>query len=72
MVDSDSKYNLKTHEENLIKRMNGREINGNKRNDQHIFSYNRNCALHQRDLKGNTGCVNAVEFSPDENWIVSG
>lgn len=37
-----------------------------------IFERNREKALYQRDVKGHTGCVNAIEFSSDENFIVSG
>ncbi|CAD5232070.1 unnamed protein product [Bursaphelenchus xylophilus] len=28
--------------------------------------------LYQRDVKGHTGCVNALEFSTDENYLLSG
>lgn len=28
--------------------------------------------LWQRDVKGHTGCVNALEFSKDENYLLSG
>jgi len=38
-----------------------------------IFKHAREGSpLWQRDLKGHTGCVNAVEFSPTEEFVVSG
>lgn len=49
-----------------------REIGGKSMPKLDIFAQNNNDALYQRDLKAHTGCVNAVDFSPTEEWIVSG
>ncbi|KAI1719360.1 DDB1- and CUL4-associated factor 5 [Ditylenchus destructor] len=59
----------------LIKTLRNREIRGKaRRNDIYgnIFERNREKSIYQKDLKAHTGCVNAVEFSPQEEYIVSG
>lgn len=33
---------------------------------------NRIKTLYQKDLKYHTGCVNSIEFSPEENLFASG
>lgn len=37
-----------------------------------LFALNNEKTLYQRDVKGHTGCVNAVEFNKDGNLIASG
>jgi WD40 repeat protein len=37
-----------------------------------ILEQNRTGKLYQRDVKHHTGCVNALEFSNDENFLLSG
>lgn len=37
-----------------------------------LFDRNRLKTLYQRDIKGHTGCVNAIEFSSSEEFMVSG
>lgn len=37
-----------------------------------LLKRNRIKTLFQRDLKHHTGCVNAIDFSPDENFFASG
>lgn len=62
---------------NFVKNLQNREIGyllKPKHNnfDYNIFEKNREKTLYQRDVKGHTGCINAVEFSPNENFVVSG
>lgn len=49
-----------------------REISGNPSRCADVFASSRADALYQRDLKAHTGCVNALDFSPTEEWFVSG
>jgi len=59
--------------ERILSRLKNREVFGNSLSLPNIFELNkRNSSVHQRDLKAHTGCVNAVDFSPNEEWIVSG
>ena len=47
----------------------------NKANTQKLFCRERfeKCkSLYRKDLFGHFGCVNAVEFSSDGQWLVSG
>lgn len=37
-----------------------------------LLERHRHESLWQRDVKGHTGCVNALEFSPDEAFLLSG
>ncbi|KAL3083236.1 hypothetical protein niasHS_011038 [Heterodera schachtii] len=65
-----SKFNCSPHTaEGLIYE---REINGRPLCMRNIFEQSRKGLLYQRDLRAHTGCVNAVDFSPTEEWIVSG
>uniref|UniRef100_A0A183BLL0 WD_REPEATS_REGION domain-containing protein n=1 Tax=Globodera pallida TaxID=36090 RepID=A0A183BLL0_GLOPA len=49
-----------------------REINGEPSPVVDMFEQSKKGLLYQRDLKAHTGCVNAVDFSPTEEWIASG
>lgn len=49
-----------------------RELDGSSIQKRDIFQQSKNGILYQRDLKVHTGCVNAVDFSPTEEWIISG
>ena len=37
-----------------------------------LLAWHRHQTLYQRDVKGHKGCVNALEFSRDENLFLSG
>jgi hypothetical protein len=54
----------------MYKQIRNREISGTIRKPE-FFQQTTN-SLHQRDLKAHTGCVNAVDFSPGEEFIASG
>ena len=58
--------------QNLMQQIQNREILGKPIRKPIIFEQNKNCSIFQRDLKAHTGCVNAVDFAPSEEWIVSG
>ncbi|KAF7638490.1 hypothetical protein Mgra_00002168 [Meloidogyne graminicola] len=58
--------------ERILSRLQKREVSGNFKSIPNIFELNQYSSIHQRDLKAHTGCVNAVDFSPNEEWIVSG
>uniref|UniRef100_A0A914NSN6 Uncharacterized protein n=1 Tax=Meloidogyne incognita TaxID=6306 RepID=A0A914NSN6_MELIC len=59
--------------ERILTKLKNREVFGNSLSLPNIFELNKkNSSVHQRDLKAHTGCVNAVDFSPNEEWIVSG
>ena len=58
--------------ERILTRLQKREVFGNSLNIPNILELNQLSSVYQRDLKAHTGCVNAVDFSPNEEWIVSG
>uniref|UniRef100_A0A914HL93 Uncharacterized protein n=1 Tax=Globodera rostochiensis TaxID=31243 RepID=A0A914HL93_GLORO len=55
-----------------LKMLYEREISGEPSPVVNMFEQSKKSLLYQRDLKSHTGCVNAVDFSPTEEWIVSG
>lgn len=58
-------------EKKMYKQIRNREISGAAIRKPEFFQQTTN-SLHQRDLKAHTGCVNAVDFSPGEEFIASG
>ena len=56
----------------VLKQLASREIHGRPIKKPDIFEQNHWEFLYKRDLKAHTGCVNAVDFSHNEEWIVSG
>jgi WD40 repeat protein len=70
----------------LLKRLENRELFSENLKPIKLLDRNRVKSLHQRDIKGaifvnsftlpafsgHTGCVNALEFSNDEKYLLSG
>lgn len=72
---------------NIIKNLESRELHSQTLRPVNLLKRNRIKTLRQRDVKGkfkfsifdllsfvsgHTGCVNALEFSNDEKYLISG
>uniref|UniRef100_A0A915CZY3 Uncharacterized protein n=1 Tax=Ditylenchus dipsaci TaxID=166011 RepID=A0A915CZY3_9BILA len=74
IIDEDSRRGTGGDTTKLLKALRRRELRGHTTVNIHgnLFERNRQEWVYQKDLKGHKGCVNAVEFSPQEDYIVSG
>lgn len=57
----------------LYNYVNGKELGISPLNTQNFrFLSRRDRPIYQKDVKGHSGCVNALETSLDENFVASG